>query len=213
MPLPQTDFFFVSGGAGVIETAVHLPADGETPRGLVLVCSPNPLDGGTFDNKVVTTLAKAFSQAGFYAARFNYRGIGKSEGAWGGGTGELDDARRVFADCFTRYGLARDATKALAGFSFGGAIASQLAQEVAPGAMVLVAPAVGRFLVAKVAPNTLVIQGDLDDVIALDATLAWARPQKLAITVFTDCGHYFHGRLVQLKETVARYLREQARRA
>ena len=85
----QTDKRLVPGPAGQIEVAIDLPPAGAGPVGTALICHPNPSQGGTMDNKVVQTLARAFIQLGWRAVRFNFRGIGKSEGAWDEGRGEV----------------------------------------------------------------------------------------------------------------------------
>lgn len=188
---------FVAGAAGAIEYALDLPA--QAPRGLAVVCHPNPQQGGTMDNKVVHTLARAFVQLGYRALRFNYRGVGASAGAWGDGAGEVADALAVID-------ALRDSGEALvlAGFSFGGYVAAAAAQRTDGGAerLVLVAPAVGRFDVLNVGAGTLVIHGETDDVVPLRAVFDWARPQGLPVTVIPGAGHFFHGQLALLKSLV-----------
>ena len=123
----QTEKRLIAGPAGNIEVALDLPVStpGSTPRGMALVCHPNPTQGGTMDNKVVQTVARAFLQLGYRSVRFNFRGIGQSEGAWDEGRGEVDDALAVVAaEC------APGAPLILSGFSFGGYVASRAAQRV-----------------------------------------------------------------------------------
>jgi alpha/beta superfamily hydrolase len=157
------------------------------------------------DNKVVQTLARAFVQRGWRSVRFNFRGIGASAGAWDEGRGEIDDAVSVIAAC-------RESALplALAGFSFGGYVATQAAARVAATAaaerIVLVAPAVVNFEAAPVPQDSLVIHGEADDVVPLSAVLAWARPQVLPVTVVPGTGHFFHGQLPLLKQLVTRSL-------
>jgi alpha/beta superfamily hydrolase len=197
----QTEKRLVPGPAGQVEVAIDLPADGVAPVGTVLICHPNPTQGGTMDNKVVQTLARAFIQLGWRAVRFNFRGIGKSEGGWDEGRGEVDDALAVL-----------DAVRApgealiLAGFSFGGYVASRAAQRVTEPArrLVLVGPATSRFDTAPVPADTVVIHGEVDDVVPLSAVLDWARPQSLPVTVVPGVGHFFHGQLPLLKSLVVR---------
>ena len=201
----QTEKKLIAGPAGMIECALDLPAEGTAPRGLALVCHPNPTQGGTMDNKVVQTLARAFLQLGYRTVRFNFRGIGQSEGGWDEGRGEIDDAMAVLQ-------AVRGPGEALvlAGFSFGGYIASQAALRVPDGAkaerMVLVGPAASRFDTAPVPPDTLVIHGEVDDVVPLQAVLDWARPQALPVVVVPGVGHFFHGQLPLLKSLVVRNL-------
>jgi len=199
----QTEKLLVAGPAGQIECALDRPAE-EAARGLALICHPNPTQGGTMDNKVVQTLARAFLQLGLRTVRFNFRGIGKSEGGWDEGVGEIDDAQAV-----------HDAVRGegeplvLAGFSFGGYVASRLDQRLAPNPalaakrLVLVGPATSRFDVAPTVPaDTLVIHGEVDDVVPLTSVLDWARPQSLPVVVVPGVGHFFHGQLPLLKNLV-----------
>ena len=153
------------------------------------------------DNKVVQTLARAFVQLGYRAVRFNFRGIGASAGAWDEGRGEINDAMAVLA-------AVREPgeTLVLAGFSFGGYIASQTAlrlpDDQKPQRMALVGPATSRFDTAAVPADTLVIHGETDDVVPLAAVLDWARPQSLPVIVVPGVGHFFHGQLPLLKNLI-----------
>jgi alpha/beta superfamily hydrolase len=188
----------IAGPAGGLEVAVNLPA-GE-PTGLALVAHPHPLQGGSLDNKVAQTLAKTFAAIGYAAVRFNFRGVGKSEGRFDEGAGETDDALAALAFARERFGDALPL--ALAGFSFGSYVQTRVAARVAFERLVLVGAAVGRFEVADVPPETIVIHGEEDDVVALADVFAWARPQALPVVVFPGCGHFFHGRLVQLQQVI-----------
>ncbi|MDP2006923.1 MAG: alpha/beta fold hydrolase [Rubrivivax sp.] len=189
------------GPAGEIQCAVDAPAGGHAPRGVAVVCHPHPQHGGTMDNKVVMTLARAFVALGYTSVRFNFRGVGTSQGHWDEGRGEVDDALAVV--------LAQRAPGQpllLAGFSFGGYVASQAAARLAPAAaaerLVLVGPAASRFPLAPVPADTLVVHGELDDVVPLASVFDWARPQALPVTVLPGAGHFFHGQLSVLKHIV-----------
>ena len=188
----------IAGPAGGLEVAVNLPA-GE-PTGLALVAHPHPLQGGSLDNKVAQTIAKTFAAIGYAAVRFNFRGVGKSEGRFDEGAGETEDALAALAFARERFGDALPL--ALAGFSFGSYVQTRVAARVAFERLVLVGAAVGRFEVADVPPETIVIHGEEDDVVALADVFAWARPQALPVVVFPGCGHFFHGRLVQLQQVI-----------
>jgi alpha/beta superfamily hydrolase len=172
-------------------------------RGVAVVCHPHPQHGGTMDNKVVQTLARAFVHLGYRAARFNFRGVGASEGRWDDGRGEVEDALAVVAS-------QRDPALllVLAGFSFGAYVAAQAASrlpaDARPERLVLVGPSTQMQQLPVVADNTLVIHGELDDVVPLSATLAWARPQSLPVVVIPGGGHFFHGQLGLLKNVVLR---------
>jgi uncharacterized protein len=187
----------IAGPAGNLEIAVTPPRG--ALRGLALIAHPHPLYGGTMDNKVVQTLARSFAAMGHVVWRMNFRGVGGSEGIFDDGRGEVDDFRALVVHAQREHpGL----PLALAGFSFGGYVVSHLAHELEPRKLVLVAPAVGRFPVADVPAHTLVIHGEEDDVVTLAEVLAWARPQKLPITVVPGAGHFFHGDLLKLQHLV-----------
>ena len=192
----------VAGPAGRIEAAIDVP-DGTT-RGVAVLCHPHPVHGGTMDNKVIQTLARAFVQLGYRAVRFNFRGVGRSQGQWDHGVGEVDDALAVVAAC-------RDAAAplVLAGFSFGGYVAAQAAERLAAAhtavqRLVLIGPATSTFPMPAVPADSLVIHGEADDVVPLQATLDWARPQGLPVVVLPGVGHYFHGQLTRLRDLVQR---------
>lgn len=196
---PRTlERYTVAGPAGALEVALNVPP--APLAGIALCAHPNPVEGGTLDNKVVHTLAKAFFALGYAAVRFNYRGVGRSEGAFDRGDGETEDALAALAHAKERYGPLR---VALGGFSFGAFVASRVAQRVDVERLALVGPAVGRFAVAAVPEDTIVVHGEDDDVVPLADVLAWARPQQLPVVVFPGCGHFFHGRLPQLARVVA----------
>ena len=195
----RTERRTVAGPAGELACAIDIP-DGQA-QGTVVVCHPHPQHGGTMDNKVVATLARAFVQCGWRAVRFNFRGVGSSAGSWDEGRGEIEDAMAVVA------ALHLPAQPlALAGFSFGAYVASHAAAALQPKRLVLIGPASANFKVAAVPADTLVIHGEADDVVALAATLDWARPQALPVVVVPGAGHFFHGQLPLLKALVMRHL-------
>ena len=199
----HTEARMVPGPAGMLECALDGPADA---LGVALLCHPHPLHGGTMQHKVVQTLARAFVQLGWRAVRFNYRGVGLSEGVWDEGRGEVDDAWTVL-----QASRAPGQPLALGGFSFGSYVASHLAARTAVDApaqaLVLVGPAVETFPMAPVAADTVVIHGELDDVVSLRGVLDWARPQALPVTVVPGAGHFFHGQMGLLKNLVMRACR------
>jgi len=191
----RTDRRSIAGPAGALELAIDSPP---VARGVAVLCHPHPLHGGTMDNKVVQTMARAFVQIGYRAVRFNFRGIGASQGQWDEGRGEVDDALAVIA-------AERAAALPLAvgGFSFGGYVAAAAAARVeGVERRVLVAPAVTNFPVPAVSQDTIVLHGEADDVVPLAAVLDWARPQSLPVTVFPGTGHFFHGQLPLLKNLI-----------
>jgi alpha/beta superfamily hydrolase len=200
---PKTQRHTVAGPAGELVCAIDMPEG--TLRGLAVVCHPHPQHGGTMDNKVVVTLARAFVQCGWRAARFNFRGIGGSAGVWDEGCGEIDDALAV-ARALRR----GDEPLALAGFSFGAYVASHAAAALSAQPLVLIGPATQNFTVAAVPQGTLVVHGEADEVVPLSATLDWARPQSQPVVVVPGGGHFFHGQLPLLKNLVVRHLQAPA---
>ena len=200
MPPASLERVLVEGSAGVIETDLNDP--GSDRRGIALVAHPNPVQGGTKDNKVVTTLAKAFFALGYVAARPNFRGVGASGGVHDAGRGETEDMLAVAAHLGRSYG---DLPLVLAGFSFGSFVQTRVAKQLPPARMVLVGPAVNRFAAETVPGDTLVIHGEHDDVVPLSAVLDWARPQGLPVVVVPGGEHFFHGRLNLLSDLIVRY--------
>jgi uncharacterized protein len=197
---PRTERRVVAGPAGDLVCAIDAPADGSA-RGFALLCHPHPQHGGTLDNKVVATLARAFVQAGWRAARFNFRGVGGSHGHWDEGRGEIDDALAVIQALHHA-----DEPLAIGGFSFGGYVASHAAAVRPPSELVLVGPATRNFELARVPAHALVVHGEADEVVPLKSTLDWARPQSLPVVVVPGGDHFFHGRLTLLKSLVLRHL-------
>ena len=200
----QTERLVIAGPAGDLALSLDAAAHGLPARGLAVIAHPHPLFGGTMDNKVVQTLVRAFTSLGYRCVRFNFRGVAPSAGAWDEGHGEIDDMLAVIQ-------AQRQAGEplVLAGFSFGGYVTSQAARRLAEAGqpadrLVLIAPATSRFDVAPVPDDTLVIHGEADDTVPLQATLDWARPQALPVVVPPGVGHFFHGQLTLLKQIVVR---------
>ena len=197
------------GPAGRLEALCDLP-EGGVFHGTAVISHPHPLFGGTMQNKVVQTLAKAFVQNGWRAIRFNFRGVGASEGSYDEGQGEIDDLMRVIeATCEAAQPMA------LAGFSFGAYVSSQAVVRLQPAhkleKLVLVGTAALRFQVAPVPSElhdkTLVLHGEVDDTVPLASVMDWARPQSLPVTVIPGVEHFFHGQLPLLRALVSRHLR------
>jgi uncharacterized protein len=194
----------IAGPAGTLEIAINRPSEaGVQPRGIALIAHPLPTHGGTLDNKVVQTLAKTFASLGYVAVRLNFRGVGKSEGTFAEGPGETEDALAALAHARSEFPALASLPPVLTGFSFGTFVQTRVARTVTPERMVLVGPAVGRFSIDPVPPDTIVIHGEEDEIVALGDVFAWARPQHLPIVVFPGCGHFFHGRLSQIQQTIA----------
>jgi alpha/beta superfamily hydrolase len=199
---PRTQFELISGPVGSIEVAIDAPA-GE-PRGLAVVCHPHPLFGGTLDNKVTQTLARALVALGFISVRPNFRGVGNTAGTHDEGGGEVDDIVTV-VDLFRQRYQPKELV--LAGFSFGSFVQTHVAQRLAAAGipaqrLVLVGTATSRWQVMPVPEDSLVIHGELDDTVPLSSVLDWARPQNLPVTVIPGADHFFHGRLPIIKRLV-----------
>ena len=205
----QTEKLRIQGAAGAIEVLRDRAADAAPALGVAVIAHPHPLFGGTMDNKVVQTLARAFVGCGWTAVRFNFRGVGASEGVHDEGRGECDDMREVVAQ------LAPEGPLAIAGFSFGAFVASCAIDRLWATRdirqVVLVGTAASRFSVASLPPaaheRALVVHGEQDDTVPLAAVMDWARPQSLPVTVVPGGGHFFHGQLPLLKGLVVRHLR------
>jgi alpha/beta superfamily hydrolase len=204
----QTERLSLAGAAGAIEAARDGAAAGVAPRGVAIIAHPHPLFGGTMDNKVVQTLARACVASGYEAVRFNFRGVGGSAGVHDEGRGECEDLLSVIAQ------VAPEGPLALAGFSFGAFVTSHalaaLWGQRDIGHVVLVGTAASRFTVAPVPAEahgrTLVVHGEHDDTVPLAAVMDWARPQILPVTVVPGGGHFFHGQLPLLRNLVAHHL-------
>ena len=211
---PQTQRLMLQGPAGNLQTLVDRPAlaEEQSTVGIAVIAHPHPLFGGTMDNKVVQTIARAFVQTGWIAVRFNFRGVGDSAGVYDEGRGELQDLLAViehFSPAQTQSGAL-----ALAGFSFGAFVTSHAVQALHPvrrlERLVMVGTAAGRFEVATLPQDlhakALVLHGEEDDTVPLAAALDWARPQNLPVLVLPGVGHFFHGQLPLLRDLVARHV-------
>jgi hypothetical protein len=196
----------LQGPCGSLE-ALHL--DLPDARGLALICHPNPVQGGTMLNKVVSTLQRTARDAGYATLRFNYRGVGASAGSHDMSTGEVDDAEAA-ARWFIEQHPGQPLT--LLGFSFGGFVAASLAgrlerEGVEVPRLVMVAPAVMRLADPAELPERAaltVIQPEADEVVPPQAVYDWCasltRPHELLKVA--ECGHFFHGKLTDLKDLV-----------
>ena len=212
---PRAEKRLIDGPAGRIEIALDWPL-ATAAAGVACIGHPHPLYGGTMDNKVAATMARTFSALGWLAIRFNFRGVGHSEGTHDHGQGETLDylhvLRTVPALDGVRERLVADGPVALAGFSFGSFVAAQAARTLAAQArpadyLVLVGAAAGKWPMPDVRADTPVIHGELDETIALAAVLDWARPQGLPVVVIPGADHFFHRRLPTLKARISAPIR------
>lgn len=194
--------FTLDGHAGKMQCLLDLP-DLE-PRGIALVAHPHPLYGGTMENKVAQTLARTFVNMGYAAARFNFRGVGESEGVHDDGRGEVDDMAIMYAHMRERY---PNLPVALTGFSFGTFVQAQFQQRlIAEGRpaerLVLVGTAAGKWPMPPVPQDTILIHGELDDTITLQEVYDWARPLDIPVIVIPGADHFFHRKLGHIKNLV-----------
>lgn len=200
----------LAGPAGAIEALIETPGRA-LPSAFGVICHPHPLFGGTLTNKVVHTLARSFQEVLVPTIRFNFRGVGASEGQFAEGAGETEDALAVIAAGEARWPGAR---VWLAGFSFGAAVAFRAAYRARAALLVTVAPAVRLIDVSNVeVPDCpwLIVQGDADDVVEPQGVLDWAAQRRPApaVRVLPGVGHFFHGRLRELQAVVVDFLRAQ----
>ena len=192
------------GGAGAIEAVASVPDAKCARQGTAIVCHPNPVQGGTMHNKVVTMLERSLRELGLATVIFNFRGVGESRGAHDEGRGETDDVIAI-AEWVLRVRPA-DALW-LAGFSFGAYIAARAAPQLPVRQMISVAPPVGRWdfsaLSSPLCP-WLVIQGEADEVVDPEAVYAWvaAQPEPPTLVRMPDTGHFFHRRLMDLRGAI-----------
>ncbi|MEM8816743.1 MAG: alpha/beta family hydrolase [Pseudomonadota bacterium] len=204
---PNTQALSLEGPAGMLEAVVESPKDG-APQGIAVVCHPHPQHGGTLHNKVTHTLARGFVRQGFAALRFNFRGTEASEGEWDGGRGEVEDV--LAAAAFMESGQP-GLPLWIGGFSFGAAMAIKASQRRSVAGLISVAPAVSRFR-SDDSPQPdcpwLVVQGDEDELVAADETIEWINSLEPGpeLAVLSGVEHFFHGRLVDLRELVCEFI-------
>ncbi len=199
-----TQEFTLAGAAGALECRLDPPAADAAPRGIALVAHPHPLYGGTMDNKVAQTLARAFVALGYVSVRMNFRGVGQSGGVHDAGIGETDDMLQLHDHMVARYpGL----PVALSGFSFGTFVQAQLQQRLSERGtpaerLALIGSAAGKWALPPVPADTLLVHGELEDTIPLADVLDWARPQDLPVVVIPGADHFFHRKLHHVKQLV-----------
>ncbi len=204
---PSTERLLIDGPVGHLEAILELPSN-EEPIGCAIVCHPHPQHGGTMHNKVAHTLARAFVRHGFAALRFNFRGTEQSEGQFDGGVGELDDALAAIEWLRDKY---PNLPLWVAGFSFGAAIAVKSAVVTEFDGLISVAPAISRFATGlETQPSCpwLIVQGDMDELVDIEETVAWVDGLEPGpeLLIISDGEHFFHGRLVELRDAVTEFV-------
>ncbi|MEO6171946.1 MAG: alpha/beta fold hydrolase [Arenimonas sp.] len=207
---PTTASLLFPGPAGLLELAIDIPEASIARKGLAIICHPNPPDGGTLHNKVVTMCARALNEHGIATVRFNFRGVGQSEGKFDNGRGEVLD---LMAVAEWAHQANREASLWLAGFSFGSWVALLGARQLPVKQMISIAPPVGLRDFSGVLPPPcpwLLIQGEEDEVVSAPGVLAWAESQKPApqIIRMPDTGHFFHRRLIDLRGAIKNGVRK-----
>ena len=211
-----TEYLSLQGEVGPIQIAVDRPSEAKVSpaRGVAVLAHPHPLFGGTMNNKVVTTLARAAIATNLVVVRLNFRGVGASAGVFDQGRGETTDFLQACHWAFTQ----TPGLRALGGFSFGAAVAAK-AQAVllhqkqeqddkkqSIDKLMLFGVAVSRFPVPEVPPHTLIVHGQKDDVVPLSSVQQWASPQNLKVVVLPNATHFFDGHLSEVKQLAMDYL-------
>ena len=205
---PAQERLAIAGPAGALEAIAEDP--GTEGSSYAVVCHPHPLFGGTMDNKVVTTVARALREAGIPTLRFNFRGVGASGGEFDHGAGETADAQDVAAWGGERW---PGRTLVIAGFSFGACVALRVADQGPARLLIAVAPAIQRLEVPSApVPRCpwLIIQGDADEIVDPAAVIEWVgqiKP-KPRLVMLPGAGHFFHGRLHELRDAVMTTVRD-----
>lgn len=187
----------IPGPSGHIETVINDPAG--VRNGIVLIAHPHPLHGGSLDNKVTATIAKALVANGHVCVRPNFRGVGNSQGEYAHGEGEAEDMLAVWrfvSDKFNGLPLL------LAGFSFGAYVQAKIAPQLPARGILLVAPAINLFSFDALAAPARVIHGERDELVPVDAVKTWTTAHAIPLHVVAGAGHYFHRHLPQLNSAV-----------
>jgi alpha/beta superfamily hydrolase len=210
--LPKSQKLELAGPAGRLEALLEAPQEADVIGGAV-VCHPHPLHGGTMQNKVVHTLARGFVRQGFIALRFNFRGVGESDGIFDEGRGELED---VFAAMDYLSNKTPDLPLWVAGFSFGAALAVHAVAERDAAGLISIAPAVSRFaksLSSQPACPWLILQGDQDELVDVEETIAWVNELEPGpeLQILEGAEHFFHGKLLLLRDAVAAFIGKHVR--
>jgi alpha/beta superfamily hydrolase len=215
----RTKITHIDGVVGQIEMSIDLPDELKNNpdflvRGLALVAHPHPLMGGTMDNKVAQTMARAFNQLGYVSVRPNFRGVGATAGVHDDGIGEMEDLLHVTNWMRTPLSwnqfeatsqqawvqTANTLPLVVSGFSFGSFVGTHLVQRLAElgcpaERLVMVGSAAGKWVLAPVPADTILIHGEVDETIPLIDVFDWARPQELTVQVVPGADHFFHRRL------------------
>lgn len=206
---PGEHSLFLQGLAGQIEAVLSIP-EHPTKEFVAFLGHPHSLQGGTMNNKVVTTMARVFKELGIRSLRFNFRGVGQSEGTYNDGIGESDDLLTFVKEWQKKEPKVK---LIFAGFSFGSYVAYRAAAQLHSDLLITIAPPVHHYNYKEFPqPNPwLIIQGDADEVVPYSLVVNFARDSSPSIPIieFADTGHFFHGKLIDLKEKLMEYIRSQ----
>ncbi|MEO6697849.1 MAG: alpha/beta fold hydrolase [Paraperlucidibaca sp.] len=197
----------ISGPVGELEAILSVPPHAQ-PHALAVLCHPHPLFGGSMENKVIFTVHRACRDAGVASIRFNFRGVGKSEGTFDHGAGEQHDVLAVLSWAEATLGV-KELT--LIGFSFGAFVAAMVWSKATQLAwqgrsLMLIAPPVTRFPMTgfQLPEGARVIYGSEDEVVEPQAIADWLETQQATLDecVMPAASHFFHGRLTELRDWV-----------
>jgi len=207
MKKPVEEKNMIPGPVGQLETLLSYVNDNGSH--IAVICHPHPLHGGTMMNKVVHYTARSLNEMGVPALRFNFRGVGASEGGFGNARGEADDLTACVKWMEERY---PDRQLLLAGFSFGSYVAAKMAAYLKAAGLISIAPAVNFYDFGQLEkPDCpwLVIQGDEDEVVPAEQVKQWAEstPEVSYFAWMAGASHFFHGNLLMLSDTIKEWLK------
>lgn len=205
----QKFFEHFIGKAGLIQTVITVPSD--RFDGLVFITHPHPLFGGSMDNKVVTTIDKAYLAKNFATVKFNFRGVGSSEGHFDNGLGETDDLLLLFDQIMEFQPIQtrlqeKSTLISFAGFSFGTYVISQALLKKSVDFTLLIGAAPNKWDYPDITQSFTAIHGEFDDVVPLPNVLSWMNKQEKPLIVIPGANHFFDRKLNLLKLTLSQYI-------
>jgi len=204
----ETQKIFIDGPTGKLEAVLAIPES--ESKGIAVIAHPHPLHGGTMDNKIVHTVFTTLQSLNFVTVKFNFRGVGASAGIFDHGIGEVGDVIAVTEAIRSQFDQReKQLPLLLAGFSFGGGIQLFAAAKLNPMFLILVAPSVAHLKAPPVPDSVqfaLIVQGDQDDIVLPQQVLAWATPKSQPIVLVPGADHFFHGKLLLLRQWITRFL-------
>lgn len=212
--IPGIHHALIPGPIGDLEVILEVPPNVNASY-FAILGHPHSLQGGTMQNKVVTTMARAFRELGIASLRFNFRGVGRSAGEYDAGLGESEDMLHILQtlDC-------AKTTVLFAGFSFGSYVAYRAIihyQGAQPAGLITIAPSVHHYDYSlPLRPNIpwLIVMGEEDEVVPVSAVTAFAKTHEPTpiLEYFPDTGHFFHGKLLDLKAVLQKHIEQWIKR-